>query len=79
MKRGMTLIEVMISVLMLAIGILALVGTSAATTRMLSRGNRAVKSAFYSQEQLEKLMATPCANLAAGTATRQVVSSPGGT
>jgi Tfp pilus assembly protein PilV len=66
----MTLIEVIVAMLMLSVGILAFVGTNAAVIRMLSRGNRSMKAAFYSQERLETLRATPCQLLADGTSTR---------
>lgn len=69
----MTIVEVLIAVLMLAVGVLAFATTSVATIGMLSRGSRAVKAAFYSQERLEILAATPCQLLANGTATRQTV------
>ena len=72
-RAGMTLVEVLIAVVMLAVGVLAFVGTTAATVGMLSRGNRSVKGAFYAQEQLEILAATPCQFLADGAATRQTV------
>jgi Tfp pilus assembly protein PilV len=69
----MTIVEVLIAVLVLAVGVLAFATTSAATIGMLSRGNRAVKAAFYAQERLEILAATPCQLLASGTAVRQNV------
>jgi Tfp pilus assembly protein PilV len=72
-RSGMTLVEVLIAVIMLVVGVLAFVGASAATARMLNRGNRSVKAAFYAQEQLETLAATPCPVLADGSATRQSV------
>lgn len=68
-REGFTIAEVILAVTILCVGVLAFVGTSAATARMLTRGNRATKASFYSQERLEIIAATRCANLSNGTAT----------
>jgi len=68
-RKGFTITEIVLAMTILLIGVLAFVGTSAATSRMLTRGNRTTKASFYAQERLEILAATPCANLANGTAT----------
>lgn len=68
-RQGFTIAEILLAVTIILIGVLAFVGTSAATARMLTRGNRATKASFYAQERLEILAATRCANLANGTAT----------
>jgi Tfp pilus assembly protein PilV len=69
-REGFSIVEVLLAVSILLVGVLCFVGTSAATSRMLSRGNRSTKAAFYSQERLEILSATPCQLLANGSATR---------
>ena len=68
-RKGFTIAEIILAITILLIGVLAFVGTSAATARMLTRGNRATKASFYAQEQLELLAAKHCGNLAAGTST----------
>jgi Tfp pilus assembly protein PilV len=68
-RKGFTITEIVLAMTILIIGVLAFVGTSAATSRMLARGNRATKASFYAQERLEILAATRCANLSNGTAT----------
>jgi len=68
-RKGFTITEIVLAMTILLIGVLAFVGTSAATSRMLARGNRATKASFYAQQRLEILAATPCANLANGSAT----------
>jgi Tfp pilus assembly protein PilE len=70
-RKGFTITEIVLAITILMIGVLAFVGTSALTTRMLSRGNRATKASFYAQERLEILAATYCANLTDGTATSE--------
>jgi Tfp pilus assembly protein PilV len=68
-RKGFTIAEIILAMTILVIGVLAFVGTSAATARMLTRGNRATKASFYAQEQLEMLASKYCGNLANGTAT----------
>lgn len=74
-RRGFTIIEVLIAVTILIVGVLGMIGTSAAITKMLSRGNRSNRAAFFAQERLERLMATPCQLLASGTSTQASVYS----
>jgi prepilin-type N-terminal cleavage/methylation domain-containing protein len=68
-RKGFTITEIVLAMTIFLIGVLAFVGTSAATARMLTRGNRATKASFYAQEQLEMLASKHCPNLSAGTAT----------
>jgi prepilin-type N-terminal cleavage/methylation domain-containing protein len=68
-RKGFTLTEIVLAMTILLIGVLAFVGTSAATSAMLTRGNRATKASFYAQERLEILASTYCGNLVNGTAT----------
>ena len=86
LRRGFTIVEILIAVTVLVVGVLGFVGTTAAVTRMLSRGNRANRAAFFSQHRLEVLQATPCQLLADGSETRAnvytlswtVTTTPGG-
>jgi prepilin-type N-terminal cleavage/methylation domain-containing protein len=72
---GFTLVEVLIAVMVLGIGITALVGSSAMTTRMISRGQMATRAAQVAQQRLETLRlqaysTTPhCTALANGNTT----------
>lgn len=72
-RAGFTVLEVLVAITMLVVGVLALVGAGSVVTRTLSRGDRTAKAAFFAQQQLETLDATPCSGLANGSATR-----PGG-
>ena len=72
-RGGFTMIEILVAVTILVVGVLGMMGTSAAVTRMLSRGNRSNRAAFYAQERLERLQATPCPLLASGTETKATV------
>jgi Tfp pilus assembly protein PilV len=66
-RRGFTIIEVLIAITVIMIGVLALVGSGALVVKMLSRGSRATRAAFYAQEHSERLRATPCQLLSSGS------------
>jgi prepilin-type N-terminal cleavage/methylation domain-containing protein len=67
-RKGFTLVELMIAIIILTTGILALAGTAGAITRMLSGGGRLGGSAVTAEGRFELLRATPCASLASGSA-----------
>lgn len=69
-RSGFTIVEVLVAVMILVVGLLALVGTGGLVTKMLTRGTRSGRGAFFAQERLEILRATPCASLASGSNTR---------
>jgi prepilin-type N-terminal cleavage/methylation domain-containing protein len=69
LRPGFTVIEIMVAVLIVVIGLLALVGSGTLYSAMLSRGNSATRAAFFGQDHIERLRATPCQLLANGTAT----------
>jgi Tfp pilus assembly protein PilV len=66
-RRGFTIIEVLVAITVIMIGVLALVGSGALVVKMLARGNRATRAAFYAQEHVERLRSTPCQLLSSGT------------
>ena len=68
-KRGFTVIEVLIAVIVLVVGLLGLVTTAALVTRMVGRGTRASKATLFAQQKVEGLRATTCASLAGGADT----------
>ncbi|HXE58144.1 MAG TPA: prepilin-type N-terminal cleavage/methylation domain-containing protein [Gemmatimonadales bacterium] len=74
-ESGFTLVEVLVAVVVLAIGILGLVGTSAVVTRMVGQGKRTTNAAqvagrrVEALRQLAKTTTPPCTALASGSAT----------
>jgi prepilin-type N-terminal cleavage/methylation domain-containing protein len=52
---GFTLVEVLIAVMMLGVGIVALAGSSAMVTRMISRGQMATRASQVASQRLEAL------------------------
>ena len=54
-RLGFTLTEVLVAVLVLAVGIVALVGTSATVTRMIGRGKIETRAAQAASRRMETL------------------------
>ena len=66
-RRGFSLVEVMIAVVILTVGILALAGTSARVVRMINQGGRLAGASLVAEGRFEILRATSCATLASGS------------
>lgn len=56
-RRGFTIIEVLIAVVVLAVGVVALVGSSASATRMIGRGRHATRAVQAAIDRMELLRA----------------------
>ncbi len=54
-RLGFTLIEVLVAILVLGVGVLALVGTSAGVTRMIGRGGVETRAAEAASSRMETL------------------------
>jgi prepilin-type N-terminal cleavage/methylation domain-containing protein len=61
-KRGFSLVEVLVAIVMLSVGVLALVGSSAMVTRMIGSGKSSTDIAQRAQDRVDYLR-----QLAAGT------------
>jgi prepilin-type N-terminal cleavage/methylation domain-containing protein len=72
-KSGFTIIEVLIAITMLSIGLLGMLGASAATIRVLGESDRMVTAAYEANRQLERLEALGCDAATSGSATEQRV------
>ncbi|HEX6644496.1 MAG TPA: prepilin-type N-terminal cleavage/methylation domain-containing protein [Gemmatimonadales bacterium] len=74
-RQGFTVVEVLVAVMVLGVGILALVGSSALVTRMIGEGKRATFAAQIAQRRIENFrrmaVSTPtqCTSLTASTGT----------
>jgi prepilin-type N-terminal cleavage/methylation domain-containing protein len=66
-EQGFTVVEVIIAIIVLTIGLLGLVASSALVTRMIARGQRAAVQTVFTTRRLEMARATACANQAGGT------------
>ena len=63
-RPGFTLIEMMIAVMMLAIGLLSLAGLAVTSARMTTGGGRQMTASAFAQARFDSLASQPCANLA---------------
>jgi len=63
-RRGFSLVEVMIAIIILTTGVLALAASAAAVTRLISQGGGLGRAAAAAEGRIELLRATPCASLA---------------
>lgn len=66
-ERGFTIVEVIIAVLVLTIGLLALVTSSALVTRMIARGQRTAVSSTFAAQRLERLRISGCRSPVGGS------------
>lgn len=78
MRRGFSLIEVMIAIVILAVGVLAMAGTSGAVTKLIARGGRMGGSSVVAEDQLESLRAGICRTLTGNTTASQSGTSTNG-
>jgi prepilin-type N-terminal cleavage/methylation domain-containing protein len=68
-SSGLTLVEVLVAVVLLAVGILALTGSSAVINRMLGRGKVETEAALAAARRMEQL------RLLAGSTTPRCAAS----
>src|SRR5688572_1046954 len=59
-ERGFTLIEVMVALVIMTVGILGLLTTTALVTRMIARGGRSSVAASFATQRMEQLRAAGC-------------------
>ena len=78
MRRGFSLIEVMIAIVILAVGILALAGTAGAVTKMIARGGRMGSSSVVAEDQLESLRFGICTSFPGNTTGTQTGTATNG-
>lgn len=73
-RRGFTLIELMVTIVILTLGLLALAGTSAAVTRQIGGGAQMALAASTAQARFERLRSEDCVTLTGGTATTRGIT-----
>ncbi|MDQ4079458.1 MAG: prepilin-type N-terminal cleavage/methylation domain-containing protein [Gemmatimonadota bacterium] len=67
MRTGFTIVELLITLVILSAGLLALHGSSALTLRMVGGGWTRTVAASVAQRRLELLRSSACAGLASGS------------
>ena len=68
-RSGLTLIEMMVAVVMLAIGLLGLASTSGYVVRQVGGGAKQTTAAHIIQSRLDRLRSIPCDSIKNATAT----------
>lgn len=68
-RKGVTLIEVLIAVIMLTVAVGGLLGSSAAVARQMGGGASQMAAAGIAQARLDSLTSLSCAQLEAGAAS----------
>lgn len=68
-RDGVTLFEVLIAVIMLAVAVGGLLGSSASVARQMGGGSTQTVAASLAQARLDSLTSLSCAQLAAGAAS----------
>lgn len=67
-RRGATLIELLVALLLLDVALLGLASMSAVAARRTGEAGRRSRAAVAAGNRLERLAAAPCAAMAGGTA-----------
>ena len=69
-RRGFTIVEMVVSTMIISVGILALAGGSAAVLRQMQLGNQYTNASFMVQSRMEMVRAiAACASMSGGSAT----------
>jgi prepilin-type N-terminal cleavage/methylation domain-containing protein len=72
-RRGFTLVELIVAILVMTIGILGLASTAGVVTRLMSGAERQTIAANVAQARFELMRNRLCTSLSAGTATTRRV------
>jgi len=59
-RKGFTIIEVIIAIIVLTVGVLGMVTTAALVTRMIARGQRSAQASSFASRRLERMRVAAC-------------------
>ena len=59
-RKGFTIIEIIIAIIVLTVGVLGMVTTAALVTRMIARGQRSAAATSFAQRRLERMRIAAC-------------------
>ncbi|HSC32079.1 MAG TPA: prepilin-type N-terminal cleavage/methylation domain-containing protein [Gemmatimonadaceae bacterium] len=68
-NRGFTIVEVLVAIVIMAIGVLGLAGTAASVSRLIGGGAQQTIAANVAISRFEQMRSTTCASVTSGTAT----------
>ena len=70
---GFTTVELLVAIMVFAVGVLALVGASAAVTRAMGDASQQVLAATVAQSRFDRLRGVPCGAVTSGADTTRGV------
>jgi prepilin-type N-terminal cleavage/methylation domain-containing protein len=73
-RRGFTIVELLVAIMLFSVGVLALAATSASILAMSGDANRRVQSASIASSVFEKQRSISCTKVAAGSSTSRGLS-----
>lgn len=74
-RAGFTLVELLVAMMIFAVGMLGLAATAGSVTRMMGGARRQTIAAQVAQSRIEKLRASPCTALTGGSETVRGVTN----
>ena len=74
-RKGLTLVEVIVAMLLFSTGALVLAATSAFVARQLSFNNLRSRASFAARNRAEDAIAAGCARLSSGSETKEGIES----
>ena len=75
-RAGFTIVELLVALMIFAVGMLGLAATAGSVTKMMGGAKRQVIAANIAQSRLEKLRSSPCSTIAGGAdTTRGIIST----
>jgi prepilin-type N-terminal cleavage/methylation domain-containing protein len=75
-RRGVTMIELMVSLAIVSVGVFGLAGGATLVTRLMGGGTLQTRAAFIANAHIENFRSMACTSVTSGTDTvRSVISS----
>jgi len=68
-RRGFTLVELMVAIVIMAVGVLGLAGTASLVSRLTGGAAQQTLAATVASSRFERMRSLPCTSIAAGTDT----------
>jgi prepilin-type N-terminal cleavage/methylation domain-containing protein len=72
-RAGFTLVELLVAMMVFAVGMLGLAATAATVTKLMGGAKRQTIASTVAQSRMERLRSSPCGSLVAGTETSRGV------
>ena len=73
-RRGFTLVELVVAIMVISIGIIGLASTAGAVTRQMGGGRRMLIASNVARRRMEWIAAQNCAAVTSGTATTRGIA-----